>query len=119
MQHIYNIFKEKEVFQGGYMRYLKSDLKRELKRGSYIFQDGVYLSWVVKKDCIKIKKFVSKTENKGNGTKIFSIFLSMFPKLKKILKVQKKNHNAIKFYEKHNFKIVKLEKDFIFMECNE
>ena len=119
MEEIYNIFKTKSVFQGGYMRYLKGDLQREIKRGTYIFEDGVYLSWLVKKDHIKIKKFVSKNENEGKGKKVFSKFLSKYPNEKKILKVKSNNHRAIRFYEKNNFKTTKLEKDFMFMECNE
>ena len=119
MEDIYNIIKTKEYFKNGYLRYLKEELRREIKRGTYIFEDETYCSWLVKKNHIKITKLVSKNERQGKGTKIFSKFLSRYKNIKKILKVHKENHNAIRFYEKFNFKKVKLEKDILYMECNE
>ena len=67
LEEIYAIFKTKEVFQGGYMRFLKSDLKKELVSGNYIYRDGAYISWIDKGKYIKLKKFVSLYEGQGYG----------------------------------------------------
>ena len=116
MEEIYNIFKSKEQFQGGYMRFLKKDLKTEIARGTYFYEDGVYLSWLVKKDCINIKKFVSEKENEGKGSRIFRKFLSKYPNEKKILKVKKNNLKAIAFYKRFSFLEVESDDKFLVMD---
>lgn len=118
MEDIYNIFKSKDVFNGGYMRYLKTELARELASDRYIYEDDVYLSWgCLRKGKRKIKKFVSLNEGKGKGSRIFSKFLSKHKNETLWLKVKKENINAIRFYKRFNFEQVKLDNNFVFMEC--
>ena len=103
LDEIYTIFKCKAVFQGGYMRFLKSDLKKELMSGNFIYKNGVYLSWYERKNFFKIKKFVSLHEGAGYGREVFMEALERFREKDIFLKVKKDNERAIKFYELNNF----------------
>ena len=104
LEEIYAIFKTKEVFQGGYMRFLKSDLKKELFSGNYIYRDGAYISWIDKGKYIKLKKFVSLYEGQGYGLSVFREFMDCVVGDKDVyLKVLKSNQRAIDFYEKNSF----------------
>ena len=118
MEDIYNIFKTKDVFDGGYMRILKTELARDLASGKYIFEDDAYISWgCIRKGKRKIKRLVSLNERKGKGTKIFSKFLSLHSNEHLWVKIKKENKNAIHFYTRFGFEQVKLDNNFGFMEC--
>lgn len=104
LEEIYAIFKTKKVFQGGYMRFLKCDLKKELVKGNYIYRDGAYISWIDKGNYIKIKKFVSLYEGQGYGLSVFREFMDKVVDDRDVyLKVLKTNQRAIDFYEKNCF----------------
>lgn len=104
LEEIYAIFKTKKVFQGGYMRFLKSDLKKELLSGNYIYRDGAYISWIDKGKYIKLKKFVSLYEGQGYGLSVFREFMDRIVDDRDVyLKVLKTNKRAIDFYERNCF----------------
>ena len=103
LDEIYAIFKTKKVFQGGYMRFLKSDLKKELISGNYIYRNGVYLSWYERKNFFKIKKFRLNLPLYINGREVFLEALEIFRDKDVYLKVKKGNDRAIRFYELNNF----------------
>ena len=104
LEEIYAIFKTKEVFKGGYLRFLKNDLRKELKSGNFIYKDGAYISWIDKGNYIKLKKFVSLYEGQGYGLSVFREFMNSVPGDKDVyLKVLKTNQRAIDFYERNSF----------------
>lgn len=105
IKEIYEIFKQEPIFQNAYMRFLYQDLKRNLDKGTYIYQDGVYLDYLVykRKEEVKLNRIISKNKNQGNGFKVINIFLSKFKNKDIILKVDSNNTKAIKFYTRLGF----------------
>ena len=55
IKEIYEIFKQEPIFQNAYMRFLYQDLKKNIDKETYIYQDGVYLDYLVYKRKPEVK----------------------------------------------------------------
>ena len=117
VKEIYDIFKQEPIFQNAYMRFLYQDIKRNIDKGTYIYQDGVYLDYLVykRKEEVKLNRIISKNKGKGNATKVILQFLSKFKNKDIILKVDKNNIKAINLYIKVGF-ILEKELDNFYLQ---
>ncbi len=109
IKEIYQIFKNEPIFQNAYMRFLYQDLRKNIDKGTYIYQDGVYLDYLVykRKPQVKLNRIISKEKNKGYGFKVINIFLSKFKNKDIVLKVDCNNTKAINFYTRVGFEFNK------------
>jgi hypothetical protein len=114
IQEWYDIFRKyPEVFPDAYFRFLKANLETSYKNGTYIYKNGVLLTWktyqkttdYAKPGDYALEKMVSKNPGNGKAQQIMEKFLSsMSPGSTCYLKVAANNTRAIAFYKRNGFK---------------
>ena len=113
----YNIFRKyPEVFPDAYFRFLKANLEASYNNGTYIYKDGVLLTWkqyqkttdFAQPGDFILEKMVSKNPGNGKAQKIMTRFLEKVvpPGVPCYLKVAARNTRAIRFYKRNGFKKV-------------
>lgn len=112
----YDTFKKyPDIFPNAYFRFLNANLEESFNNKTYIYKDGVLLTWkrykkshdhAVAKD-YSLEKMISANPGNGRASIAMKQFLDMVKDDKCFLKVAKHNLRAICFYEKHGFKKVK------------
>lgn len=120
-----HIFKKyPEVFPSGYFRFLKNDLNEIFRDQTYIYKNGVFLSWKVYKrktkyflkGDIKIKHFVNKDKGNGEAKKIFQEFLDEYGHDDIYLFCLQSNECALSFYKKNDFKAQEVTGDRVLLK---
>lgn len=99
-----------EVFPKGYFRFLKTNLRESLDNGTYIYRDGVLLTWKRYKRSNKfalagdylIDKVISVGPGNGMAQSVMTEFLRMISS-DCWLKVLTSNKRAISFYSRNGF----------------
>jgi len=112
----YNIFRlYPDIFPDAYFRFLKANLDTSYKNGTYIYKDGVLLTWkkyqkttdFAKPGDYVLEKMVSKNPGNGKAQKVMEKFLDKIPAgTTCYLKVAAHNARAICFYKRNGFKKV-------------
>lgn len=112
----YNIFRKyPDIFPDVYFRFLKANLEESLTKGTYIWEDGVLLTWKqykkshddAKVNDFNLEKLVSVSPGNGKAKEVMKKFLNLTKGQTCFLKVAKHNTRAICFYKKHGFKTFK------------
>lgn len=101
-----------EVFPKGYFRFLKTNLREALVNGTYIYRDGVLLTWrrykrsngfALAGDYL-LDKLVSVNPGNGMAQDVLNQFIgTLTPSSKCWLKVTHSNIRAIAFYTRNGF----------------
>ncbi len=112
------------IFPSGYFRFLKKDLTDTIERGTYVYREGVFLSWKVytrdtpyfRKGDVKIIQLVNKHKGNGKARKIFTDFLKTHGHNDLYLFVLQSNKHAIKFYRRNGFRKTETIDDRIIMK---
>jgi hypothetical protein len=116
IQEWYDIFRKyPDVFPDAYFRFLRANLDESHKKGTFIYKNGVLLTWKQYKKTVNyakpgdyaLEKMVSKNPGNGKAQKVMEQFLSGLPKGSFCyLKVAANNERAICFYKRNGFKRV-------------
>jgi hypothetical protein len=112
----YNMFRQyPEIFPDAYFRFLKANLEESLNKGTYIYNNGVLLTWkqyqkgndYAKPGDFSLEKMVSANPGNGQAQKTMTQFLKKVPRgTVCYLKVAAHNSRAICFYKKNEFRQV-------------
>jgi hypothetical protein len=119
IDEIYNVFKlYPEVFPDVYFRFLKADLEEAVTKGTFVYQEGIVMTWKryqrngMIKDVVPYKagdylleKMVSLDPGNGVASEYLSSFLMNVVKTGTcFVKVVADNKRAVNFYIKNGFK---------------
>lgn len=103
-----------EVFPSGYFRFLKTNLNESYVKGTYIYRDGVLLTYkrYKKKTSMACKgdylldKMISINPGNGKAQEVIEEFLGTIGGFHRcFVKVSKDNTRAIQFYQRNGFGI--------------
>lgn len=112
-----------DVFPSGYFRYLKTNLQQSIAKETYIYRDGVLLTYkrysrshppALKGDYL-LDKLVSKEPGNGKAQEVLSEFLLVKDASNCYLKVKATNARAIAFYQRNGFRIIKYTEPYYLM----
>ena len=110
-----------DIFPKGYFKFLKVNLSVALANGTYIWDDGVLLTYKRYKRKGKfantgdylIEKLVTDKPGSGSASMIMERFLFAIEGFTCYVKVRTSNARAIRFYLKHGFTLYEVVGDLV------
>ena len=104
-----------DIFPNAYFRFLNANLEESYNNNTYIYNDGVLLTWKKYKKThdhasandYSLEKMISSNPGNGKAGAVMKQFLDIVKNSRCFLKVAKHNLRAICFYEKNGFKKIK------------
>lgn len=114
-----------EVFPKGYYRFLKTNLQESLTNGTYIYRDGVLLTFKQYKRACKfaltgdylLDKMVSVRPGSTHASSVMNEFKGIIGSSRCYLKVLKTNTRAIAFYQRSGFVPIQDVGVYLIMAC--